>query len=580
MTIRKTAFAIVAMIFVVGSTNAKDLQYKQYFLNELASKVPKILKSFDAETGRFGSGIWECRDQHPMYALAVAYATPGSRYFHDEKLLHVIVKAGDLLIKNTDAEGRWIYQKKDGSTWGMTWMPWTYSRWIRTFELIQDRMPLESRVAWSRALTLGYTWISKNLSNSEGNIHNISTHQSMGLYIACKTLDHPAWCQQATDYLMKVVNAQSEAGYWSEGGGPVVLYNFEYVEALGIYYAVSGGNQQVLNSLEKSAAFHRHFTYPDGKNIETIDQRNAYRDKVETGNVGFTFSAVGRSYLQNQWSHLVVGNLSPDLIASFLVYGREGPIEENDAGKQTFVLTEGGIDRAAIVRDGPWFIAVSAYTAPIGKSRWSQDRQNIISIYHEKTGLIIGGGNTKLQPAWSNFTIGDTNLLSYSSTDENPDFLPKGELYHVPSAAELILEPETRLDLTYGPEINRIRVRPENDHSLVYQIESTAESTLSAEAHLTLMPHLHNSLETGGGQKVSIDTEPITLSAEQVGGQITYAGYLLHLPTSASLRWPALPFNSYRKDGHAEPSEGRIEIRIPFDQQHRQYFITIEIPET
>jgi len=45
------------------------------------------------------------------------------------------------------------------------------------------------------------------------------------------------------------------------------------------------------------------------------------------------------------------------------------------------------------------------------------------------------------------------------------------------------------------------------------------------------------------------------------------------------LHWPALPHNPYRKDGRAEASEGRLEIRIPFDREHTRYDISIEVLE-
>ena len=70
-----------------------------------------------------------------MYPLAAAYATPGpgNRYYKSPELLAVIIKAGQALIDECRRRGPWVFRKKDGSTWGMTRMPWTYSRWIRSY---------------------------------------------------------------------------------------------------------------------------------------------------------------------------------------------------------------------------------------------------------------------------------------------------------------------------------------------------------------------------------------------------------------------------------------------------------------
>ncbi len=558
---------------MLPAARGEDLVYKDRSIRELADEVPKILQDFDSKTGHFGSGIWICTDQNRMYPLAVAYATNHSQnpWYKSEKLLDVITAAGDALIEDADDRGMWVFRKKDGSTWGDIWMPWTYSRWIRAFARIRDDMPADRRKAWEDALTLGFAGISKSCL---GHVHNIPTHHAMGLYIAGQTLGRPEWCRQAADFMQKVVGTQAEGGYWSEGIGPVVAYDFVYVDAIGTYYAVSG-DQRVLPALEKAARFHRCFTYPNGHNVETVDQRNPYHAHVALGNVGFTFTAPGRAYLNSQWS-CHKGALEADLLASLILYGEEGPIAESP-GDDAFVLREGGSDRAAVIRSGPWFVCLSAYTAPISKSRWIQDRQNFVGIYHEKTGLILGGGNTKLQPAWSNFTVGDPSLLKHTPGDENPDFTPKGHLVHVPSQAKLTAHPEPKLELVYGSETCCVEVRIANDRNLEYRIESTAKSAGPVAAHLTVIPRLGQPLETASGTKIVLGKDSLELAPRQIGGWMTHGGVRFHLPDDATIHWPALPHNPYRKDGRASAEEGRIEIRIPLDAAQNSRQVTMEI---
>ena len=556
---------------------AEELTYKSRLLEVLVKQIPKLLETFDAQTGRFGKGIWICTDQNLMYPLAVAYAykNRANPYYKDKLLLEVIVKAGNALIEDADERGQWVFRKKDGSTWGNIWMPWTYSRWVRSYILISSDMPSARRQAWARALRLGYTGISKTQLK---RVHNIPAHHAMGLYVAGKAMNRPEWCEQASLFFMKVIAEQAEGGYWSENFGPVVGYNFVYLDALGTYYALSG-NRSVLPAVEKGATFHYHFRYPDGTRVETVDERNPYKKGVDLGNVGFTFSPIGRAYLKEQWSRYGWEKLPADLIASLLLYGEEGPIAEPSSSEshQTFVLKEDGNDRAATIQSGPWFICLSAYATSIPQNRWIQDRQNFVSIYHDQTGIILGGGNTKMQPAWSNFTVGDMNLLRHQRGDENPDFIPKGELYHVPSEVKLVQEPEASLVLTYGPETCRIRIKPKNDKILEYVIESTAVSQLPVFAHLTLIPKMNESLGSVGGKKTRPGESEVDWPAQKVGGQVIYAGYRLHLPKSATLHWPALPHNPYRKDGRATPAEGRIEVCIPFDAQHKMHTIIIEV---
>jgi hypothetical protein len=325
------------------------------------------------------------------------------------------------------------------------------------------------------------------------------------------------------------------------------------------------GDRSVLPALAKGARYHDRFTYPSGQSVETIDQRNPYHDTIEAGNVAFTFSPEGRRYLARQW-RLLGRPLDADLIASLLLYGEEGPLTpERASASDCYVLAERDTPRAAIVHRGPWFLCLSAYTAPVVASRWSQDRQNFVSIWHEKTGLILGGGNTKLQPGWSTFTVGDEKALSHRPGDTNPKFLPQGTLFHVPSAATLSIKPDASLALTYGGETCRVTVTPKDDRSLVYEVQSTHRSGLPVAAHVTILPRLGKPLLTAAGRTAKLGPQRIDLGPAELGGLVRHAGFAIRVPKGASLRWPALPHNPYRADGHAEPQEGRIEIRVPLE---------------
>src|SRR5438270_6622014 len=137
--------------------------------------------------------------------------------------------------------------------------------------------------------------------------------------------------------------------------------------------------------------------------------------------------------------------VGPDVAASFLLYGGEGEIRQQPATDVTVTADHNAMTRRA----GAWFTCLSAYHTCVSDSRWIQDRQNLVSLFHEKTGLIIGGGNTKLQPLFSTFTVGDVHLLSYKPGDENPNFLPPGELVHAPTDAKLSAD-ASALELNYG----------------------------------------------------------------------------------------------------------------------------------
>jgi hypothetical protein len=229
---------ILLSLAAVALLRAETVRFRERALEDVVAAVPGILASQDAKTGRFGTGIWIVTDQNLMLPLEAASSYQDSRnpYYQSEKLLHALMAAGDALIDDQDADGRWEFRKKDGSKWGRIYMPWTYSRWVRTGAVIRGAMPPDRRARWEKALRLGYTGIAKDLSTAR--VQNIPAHHAMGLYFAGQ-VEEPAWRKVAADYLHRVAAAQHADGYWSENKGPVVLYGFVYVDALGTYYGLA-----------------------------------------------------------------------------------------------------------------------------------------------------------------------------------------------------------------------------------------------------------------------------------------------------------------------------------------------------
>lgn len=569
---------IIAVLLAAASCSASaDFEFKTDFLKRLVKAVPGILGSQDPATGRFGTGVWICTDQNAIYPLAVAWATQSedNPYYRDARVLEAIMSGGDALIAAQDKQGMWRFDKKDGSFWGMIYMPWTYSRWVRAYSLIRDAMPAERRKRWEDGLTLGYTGIART---QLGRVHNIPSHHAMGLYIAGTALNRPEWCEQARQFIPKVVAEQDPGGFWSEHYGPVVAYDYVYIDALGTYYAVSG-DESVLPALRRASDFHAAFTYPDGSCVETVDERNPYKPGVRLGSVGFSFSPEGRGYLAQQLAILDRSGqeVGADDLASFILYAREGPAIPPPAAQsdRRFVLGKGD---ALIRRKGPWFICLSAYTCDIPTNRWQQDRQNLVSVFHDRVGLIVGGGNTKLQPLWSTFTVGDISLLKHTPGDENPKFTPDGPLWHVPSSAVIIQSDPVGLKLKYGEEDCEVFLDIVDERTINLHAFSALNTGHPVEAHLTLIPHLDKPVETALGASKDLKTDRFTLSAEEAGGWISHAGWRVSMPAGSKAIWPVLPHNPYVKDGSTKsPDEGRIVISLPFSSSTREHSVAVSI---
>jgi hypothetical protein len=555
-----------------GQSNIKDAHFP-----DLMKWVPDSLKRQDKATGRWGTGPIVVNEQHEIYPLAAAWSIKrdDNPYYHSPEVLEAVMKGGDFLISLQKPDGQWVFRKKDGSEWGDIYMPWTYSRWIRAFALVKDAMPSDRREKWEKALLLGFDGISRTAIPKD-KVQNIPAHHSMGLYLAGKVFNKPAWCEQAAAYMKRVVEAQDPGGFWTENLGPVVNYNFVYMDAIGTYYGMSG-DKVVLPALERGCQFHANFTYPNGRIVETVDERNGASPSVYGANVGFSFSPIGRAYALQQVAikKKLDQPASAEHAASFFLYGQEGPVGNTPTGLAEHHFTLGNND-AAIERRKQWFLCMSAYHAPVPQIRWILDRQNFFSLYHDGAGLIVGGGNTKMTPLWSTFTAGDTKLLAHKPGDENPDFREPAGLLHVPT--DVKLDPKTMtLRPSYGPAQCEVSVKTPDDKTAVITYALTSKSDLPVEAHVTLVPEVKKEWSTASGKKGALGEEPIRLTADETGGWFAHNGWRVTVPPGSTLQWPVLPHDQYVKDGQGKLNEGRIVITLPIGTEPGQRDVAVTV---
>ncbi len=548
-------------------------------LADLLASIKGMLNTQDPKTGRFGTKPWICRDQNRIYPMAAAWSIKHEKnpWYHNDKLLEAIMAGGDALVDAQDKNGMWTFRKKDNSTWGQIYMPWTYSRWIRAYLLIKDAMPPDRRAKWDKGLLKGFEGISRRCL---GHVHNIPAHHAMALYAAGVAFDRDDWKKQAADFMQKVIAKQSPDGWWSEHVGPVVGYNFVYVDALGTYFAMSN-DKRVLPSLQRAAVFHSNVTYPDGSRVETVDERNPYHKGVALGNVGFTMTPEGRGWLLRQYELFHKQGrkqVGADYAASMLLYGRKGKALATAAGRaeHRWISNDGKI---AVLRKEPWYVVASGYTATVPNNRWIQDRQNFVSIFHDEKGLILGGGNTKLQPYWSNFTVGDPGLLKHKEGDTKPKFRPPSGLIHTPQSAKLALRDNTvSVALQYGQVACRIEVDVVDERATQVTYRSNGPWDDRVEGHVTLLPHVKESITSAGGKSTTLGSEPIEWSGEELGGWVRHHGRQLTVPTDARLLWPKLPHNPYKKAGQASLGSGRIVVALPISKERPEVVVKLSVP--
>jgi hypothetical protein len=546
--------------------------------NWFSRNIEGEFHKFDPLTGRFMEGEgWANTNQDIMLCIAVLYLNdfPGNRLYGNAEALEMIGRAGDALRDFQYPDGKVEFVKVDGSKWGAIYMPWSMYHWLETYRLLASQFDEGRRERWREGLQLAYEGINREMqesldSRSETHhvVHNIPTWNAMALNRAASVLGPEEWRHTAEIMIGLTLDVQHEDGYWPEHHGPTTLYNLIYVHALGLYHR-HGGSIDVIPALDKALRFHEVFTYPDGSWVETVDGRTKYSTNAfSAGLVGLALLPRGEAYVRSmikqamKWgtnwttAHLADllqhWNVKPDLASEAATLFDQDVVEEQLA-------------RAIVVKKQGWYICLSGFAAKQVDSRWGQDRQSFIGVWHEKTRLIVGGGNSKNQPEWSTFEL--------KAADGSHAYIPYEGTVHAD---------KREIELKYGPRALQVMLDPiDQEHiALVFESDITAEE--QGVVHLPLQLRLDTALTHSCSNKsVEAETIPVTKESLQLQAgegihQLTHGHWQIELEGAFSLDWPSYPFNPYAQDGAADISEAVAILSIPLSAGHaRQVIIKI-----
>jgi hypothetical protein len=386
----------------------------------------------------------------------------------------------------------------------------------------------------------------------------------MAAFRAGQILGRNDWLQAGQRMIHLAVEAQRPQGYWEEHGGPTTSYNLVYLHAIGLYYFFSG-DASVLECLRRGTNFHIRYTYPDGCMVETIDGRVKYHHNViESAYPAFSLFPEGRRFVRFLVENLLRQRAtSPEPHVTYIITGGERKPSGGNFGLSTRLASalahyqtgpEGHIPQedddyyihdeghALIRRQDGWFTCVSGFVVPAVESRWGLDRQAFCSVWHDQAGLIVGGGNAKSQPAFSNFVF---------NGDDTSGYLPDRAQLRTASQRDTV-------ELNYGSHLASLAVEVVDETRLKLQLQS-ADAARNEVGQLMFRLAPGDTLHTAAGDEYQVDETPLAISAEQAGGSVSNANWRIHLPAGSHLQWPVAPFNPYAADG-AAPIEEAVAV--------------------
>src|SRR5262245_10506165 len=486
------------------------------------------LKAIDASSNRSYPGA--------MLAAAVLYskkhsANPG---YGDEKYLALALQLGDRMAAQAEAD---MNENKQDYEWEIHF-------WLDTFRLLQSHLGANRADRWQREIEKITRWFAGQVAyrldfpRFQGPYIRTSTNHlalfASEVYLAGRVLGNQEWEELGARALHRLAaDEQTTDGYWGEftDNGPATGYNYLTMTCVALYFEHSR-DPAAREALRRATDFHKHFTWPDGTPVETINGRNRYGEVSPWGHFGFSLWPDGRGYAEFLARFFDAGGIPSRTLgrlAQSALYYHEGPTEPTpqDLPRSAYEMKV----PAGIRKTGPWTVCLSGLIdAPI-ESQFTLDRQGHLSVYHDRLGLVITGAGSKHQPELATFLETSNGIATT-----------------IPLSSRLRMsESGDRLGLGYSRFFAEASVPAPSPGRLAFRfaITETGNGRLhDLNLNLQLCLKAGETLETASS-KIVLDERHVELGPDQIGGRLSHRGWTLRVDSTARLTWPVRPFNPY-----------------------------------
>jgi hypothetical protein len=576
----KRLFWIAALFFGLGVTPVPAAPLPAAYFPLLEAGAAQAEQRLDAAPNADLKSLeTDSRSRHFPYAImapAVLYAKkhPQNSRYHDPKMLALALRIGDLLASEHE---KGVYEPRGDSDWDT-------GLWLEAYRLLEKELGEERRKRWQRAIEenvallvsdaterLDFPWYNSPYIGTSPNHYSLWAGL---LHLSGKTFGKPDWEQLGKKILRRyALVEQTPDGYWGEHSrsGPTTGYNHLTFTALATYFENSN-DKDVLPALRRATDFHMNYTYPDGTPVEVINDRNRHWEVNSWGHFGFSNFPDGR-----RLAEFLTGFFSPEKLsmsalgrlAQDALYYHEGPVKPVPQDQQRYSHRMN--ISAGIRKTGAWTACLSGLIdTQAVNSRFYLDRQGNLSVFHEKTGLIITGANSKRQPELATFS----------------EKLPE-QLVHLPLSSRLQMDDrQDRLSLAYNTFFSDLFVPAPTKNEFRLRFVISGRGTPSEAARLTLQLCLKEgeTLETAAGKKIELGTERVELAGAELGDWIRHHGWTLKVPASARLVWPVYPHNPYSdtSETRLDRAVGALSVPLELKAQKGHYVRPneLEIPFT
>jgi hypothetical protein len=480
--------------------------------------------------------------------------------YRDPAMLDLAIRIGDLLASENE---RGKFTPRLDSDWD------TYT-WLEAYRLIGGDLSPQRRERWKRAILENVTPYESQAAERVdfpwyqspfiGTSPNHYSQWAQLLYLSGMMFDKPPWVKLGRTILHRfAATEQTPDGFWGEhsGNGPTTGYDHLTLSTVAFYYEHEK-DPAALQALRRSLDFHKNFTWPDGTPVETINDRNRYWGVSPWAQFGYSHFPDGRRYAEfltgffsaEKMTMEILGRLAQDAL-----YYHDGPLSPipQDLDDYSYRMSL----PAGIRKTGPWTVCMSGLIATQAvTSQYYLDRQANLSVFHSRLGLIVSGANSKRQPELATF-------------QERLD----GTIYHLPLSSRLQMSDTVdRLSLAFNSFFSDLYVESPEKQSLKWHSTITGRGTPPEDASLTLQLVLHagETLQTAT-KNITLSSEPLNLSPEEIGGWIRHHGWTLRVGPEARLRWPVYPYNPYQNAPETTLDHAVGALSVPLRMKKGRY---------
>ena len=394
--------------------------------------------------GRFATGP---QAMGYYYATLYTYEHPDNPYHHDADILARAEKCWDYHTGLMNDEGKVAFYTYD-QYWSTNYDTWTTLHLLNSIELLRGHLPGDKLAAYENKMELAVRGIKARVDEiytGEAYRQNLQKHELWNIFLWMVALltryallkDDAALLAYCDGIMNEICAWQLPFGTWLEGGSLVVAYAHTTLGGLSLYAHYrqnqnTAVNEAVLRNIDYLLACYYKGTLP----INCFDIRS--RAAKSAGQPFIPGSFVGTPnglsfcsrHARDLWTHRA-GMTDHLLLLLFFTAGFS-TVTEDVAMAPEYPAPDGitYIDKleqpiesyspetlnTLVMRKHGFAVPVCLLTSKSQNERFHFHRQNLFSVYHEKAGIIIGGGHSTAMPEFSTCNVIADGLSRYLHT--------------------------------------------------------------------------------------------------------------------------------------------------------------------